>query len=253
MNDILYTIQGRHQLPTGLDWLTAGERARFDEFRFEKRRRDWLLGRWAGKQALSGILDVPDRYIGRIEIGSAPDGAPLPTLDGQPCQVQLSLSHSNDRALAAVSDGTAALGCDIELVETRGANFVETFFTAAECARIARADHRSRDTLVTMIWSAKESVLKALRTGLRADTYSVEVIDAGDLLDTGWNTARVLAANSGEFYCQWCIDGPFIVAIVTREAVAKPIDLSKQAVTGNSSVGVHNDCHHRRRRSALSY
>ena len=221
MSRIHITIQDRHQLPSGLDWLTAGERARFEEFRFEKRRRDWQLGRWAGKKALLGISGLPDRDIDRIEIDSAPDGAPMPTLDGQHCPAQLSLSHSNDRALAAAVKGTTALGCDIELVEPRRTGFVETFFTASERELVECANPQSRDLLVTMIWSAKESTLKALRTGLRADTRSVEVIDVGDLSESGWKTARTVASDSGEFYCQWCIEGPFVVTIVTRDATAK--------------------------------
>ena len=226
MSRIHYATRDWHQVPLELDWLTADERARLDGFRFEKRRRDWLLGRWTAKVAVLAIAGLPRRDIARVEIASAPDGAPLPMLDGERYGTQLSLSHSNDRAFSAVSQGTAALGCDIELVEPRSARFIETFFTASEAERVVAADPRFRDLLVTMIWSAKESTLKALRTGLQADTRSVEVIDDGNCSGAGWKTVRTIAANAGEFSCLWCRDGQFILTVVTRAPVETPRPIS---------------------------
>ena len=223
MNGIHYTIQDRHQLRSDLDWLTQGERARLDGFRFEKRRRDWLLGRWAAKTVLLEVTGLSQRDINRFEISSAPDGAPLPMLDGKRCRVQLSLSHSNDRAFATVSRSKNALGCDIELVEPRSAEFVDTYFTASERDYVERVEPGSRDSLVTLIWSAKESTLKALHTGLQVDTRSVEVHDDGDSADGGWRVARTISADAGEFKCLWRIDDKFVLSIVTRDAVETPI------------------------------
>lgn len=216
MNQLHYTLQDRSHLPTQLDWLTSGERARLDGFRFEKRRRDWLLGRWTAKLALLEVAGLPREDIGRIEIAAASDGAPVPRIDGRPCQAQLSLSHSNDRAFSAVLQGALELGCDIERIEARSDAFVDTFFTAAERERVERAEPEFRDTLVTMIWSAKESTLKALRTGLSVDTRSVEVMDDGEFSAYGWNNARVSTENAGEFVCRWRVDGRSVLSIVRR-------------------------------------
>ena len=149
MTRLHFAIQDWQQVPAGLDWLTPGERERVEAFRFEKRRRDWLLGRWTAKIALLGIIDAQDRDVSRFEIASASDGAPLPRLDGRALQAQLSLSHSNNRAFSTVSRQTTELGCDIELVEPRSASFVETFFTATECAHVESASTVSRDMLIT--------------------------------------------------------------------------------------------------------
>lgn len=218
MHGVHYSIQDWQQVPAELDWLTSGERERLDGFRFEKRRRDWLSGRWTAKLALLEISGMAREQIARFEIASAGDGAPLPKLDGGHCDVRLSLSHSNGRAFCAVSKTAALLGCDIELVESRSAGFVETYFTDAESERIECADPESRDLLVTMIWSAKESTLKALRTGLRADTRSVEVIDQNDGTGDGWTTVRTIASGAGEFNGAWRRDGRFVQSIVARTA-----------------------------------
>lgn len=120
MTHLFYTTQDWYQLPAELDWLTSAERERLDGFRFDKRRRDWLLGRWAAKIVLLRISGLSMWDIRRFQVDSATDGAPVPLLDGSPCAVELSLSHSHGRAFAAVSRGATALGCDIEFVEQIG-------------------------------------------------------------------------------------------------------------------------------------
>ena len=224
MSQVWYTTQSRQQLPADLDWLTPGERERLEGFRFDKRRRDWLLGRWTAKIALLGISGLSERDIQRFEIDSAPNGAPLPRLDGQPYQVGLSLSHSHELAFSAVSRDADALGCDIELVEPRSDVFVETWFTEAERVCVENASPSSRDSLVTMIWSAKESTLKALQTGLQVDTRSVEVLDRGERVDQVWGVARTVTEEAGEFSCLWRPHGEFILTIATRDPVGAPVE-----------------------------
>ncbi len=223
MGLVHYTVQDRQQLPTDLGWLTPRERERLDEFRFDKRRGDWLLGRWAAKITLLKISGLSRRNMRRFEVDSAPNGAPMPRLDGWPYRVGLSLSHSHGRAFSAVSRGAKALGCDIELVEPRSDAFVETFFTEAERAHVEDASPSFRDSLVTKIWSAKESTLKAMHTGLQKDTRSVEVIDDGDCAGEGWGIARTVVENAGEFSCLWRRDGDFVLSIATRDPVETPV------------------------------
>jgi len=237
MDEVRYTIQDRDQVPDSFHWLTRDERARYEAFRFDKRRRDWLSGRWAAKIALLGVSGLPERDINRFEIASAPNGAPLPRLDGRPYQARLSLSHSNNRAFCTVSRETTALGCDIELVEPRSEVFVETYFTESERVHVERASPLFRDSLVTKMWSAKESTLKALRIGLQADTRSVEVVDDGYCAGSDWGIARTIVADAGEFSCLWRLDGQFVLSIVTRGPVETPIP-----VAGHSSARTLGAC-----------
>ncbi len=222
MKNLRYAFRDRDELPERLDWLTDVERARYGEFRFDKRRQDWLLGRWAAKQALLELAELPQSDIARFEIVPAPGGAPMAQFDGSPHDVGLSISHSSGRAFSVVSSELSELGCDIELVEPRSAAFVDTFFTTTESERVQGAAADFRDILVTMIWSAKESTLKALRTGLRADTRSVEVIDGGMLAGRGWSIARTVAGDAGEFSCLWRLHGEFVLTIAVRDAVEMP-------------------------------
>ena len=71
MKDLRYALQNCDQLPEGLDWLTPGERARYEEFRFEKRQQDWLLGRWTAKQALLELAGLPRSEKGPVGLRTA--------------------------------------------------------------------------------------------------------------------------------------------------------------------------------------
>jgi 4'-phosphopantetheinyl transferase len=150
--------------------------------RFPKRRREWLLGRWTAKRLL---LRAYPKYAGlplnAITVGNDPDGAPyLSVADVGRLALSLSISHRSERAFCALLSPTlaapeAAVGADMELVEPRDPAFVSDYFTAAEAERVWAAPEALRNTLVTVLWSAKEAVLKVLRLGLTVDTRSVEL------------------------------------------------------------------------------
>ncbi len=173
--NVYWLEQTEADVPAENDWLSASEAVCLDAMRFPKRRTDWRLGRWTAKCALSAYLSVPaalERFR-EMEIRAALDGAPEAFVGGEPAALTISLSHRSGIAFCAVAAVDTYLGCDLEVVETRSPAFVADYFTANEQARIARASSEDRNRLVTLLWSAKESALKALRAGLRLDTRSV--------------------------------------------------------------------------------
>ncbi|MFN8481829.1 MAG: 4'-phosphopantetheinyl transferase superfamily protein [Anaerolineae bacterium] len=173
--------------PAGL--LASTESARLARLTIPKRRRDWLLGRWTAKHLLQGYLrhlthtQIP---LDALAIGNDPDGAPFATLRSR-LPVSLSISHSGVYSFCAVAPlfpnctlvGAPAekieIGADIERIEHRGREFVADFFTRDELTQVDHAPEAFRDTLVTIIWSAKEAMLKALRLGLTVDTRCIDV------------------------------------------------------------------------------
>lgn len=135
----------------------------------DKRRGDWLLGRWTAKRLAQACLG-DSRPLADYVIGNDPDGAPR-LLDLP--QIDLSISHSHGLAFCALTEG-GKLGADIERIAARSSDFVEDYFTDDEIGYVRAVPPDVHDTLVTAIWSAKEAALKALRLGLRADTRVVD-------------------------------------------------------------------------------
>ena len=184
-------------------WLSAAEQARLHGFKVEKRRRDWLLGRWTAKNLVQRYLAQTTGTMPALDtifIGADADGAPYAARGEDRFPVSLSISHSHgtafcglvedkrleigDRRLGVVPQPpisqspnlsitqSPSLGCDIEFVEPREPSFVRSYFTAEEMA-LVEAEGTSAEILTTAIWSGKEAVLKALREGLRLDTRRI--------------------------------------------------------------------------------
>jgi len=158
-------------------WLSAGEKLRLAGLRFEKRRREWRLGRWTAKFALASCLDLPAdaRSLGDIEIRNAPSGAPQAFFFNQRSDISISISHRAGQALCVVGLSQTSLGCDLEVVELRDHSFIADFFTVNEQKLVSQTRADQQPLLTTLVWSAKESALKALQVGLRVDTRLLDV------------------------------------------------------------------------------
>jgi 4'-phosphopantetheinyl transferase len=110
-----------------------------------------------------------------------------PELKSKIQNLKLSISHCNGHAFCALSDTCGIeLGVDIERIEPRAATFAEDYFTAHELGQLRAAPPERRDMLVTLIWSAKEAALKALRLGLTVDTRSISCTIGASKMEYGW-------------------------------------------------------------------
>lgn len=248
---------GEHQLPDGLDWLSPAESERLAGMRFTKRRTEYLLRRLAGKLAVAALTGRPTEpdALGRVELLNRPTGAPEARIDGRPAGLEVSLT---DRAGWAVclagtpdvpgaadvpgaDDAAGAVGVDLELLEPRSPGFVRDFLTPAEQRLVVELpEGPDRDAAANLIWSAKESALKVLQLGLRADTRTVEVSldDAPD--DAGWSPLRVRcrvpSGRTGERTLPgwWRRDGVFLLTLAYERESAPPVRLLAGAELGDA-------------------
>ena len=222
---VRWLARGMESLPASLDWLAPSEREWFDRFRFPKRRNEWRLARWTAKGAMARHLGRdPEEHgsIGRLAVRHAPSGAPMAYDGDTPAGLSLSLTDRADWAVCMVVDGDHRIGCDLELVEPRSDNFVADFLTPGERRQVDRArdpDHRA--LLANLVWSAKESALKVLQTGLRRDTRSVEVrLDAEE---SGWSPLEVRSVEGGVFPGWWRRYGSFVLTMAANAPCEAPV------------------------------
>lgn len=202
--NVYWLEQRQADVPAEDGWLSAGEQARLNALRFAGRRADWRLGRWTAKRAAAACLGVP---LTAIEVHASPSGAPEVSCGNQPAALTISISHRAGVAICTVAPTGLALGCDLEVVEPRSSAFLRDYFTAGERALVAHAAESEWPRLLALLWSAKESVLKALRVGLRVDTRSVVVSPRGALRQGGdgnaWHPLRARYAGAGVFHGWW--------------------------------------------------
>jgi 4'-phosphopantetheinyl transferase len=242
--NVYWLEQSETDVPAHDDWLGSSETIRLGTMRFAKRRADWRLGRWTAKCAVAAHLHLAldPGTLARLEILAGESGAPEIFVDGHTSDVTISLSHRAGRALCAVSSLPRALGCDLELVEPRSSAFVADYFSTEEQAMVAQACAPDRAALIALVWTAKESALKALRTGLRMDTRSVIVRLAaaapgeegrlsGDYPTPAfrqpfehqkWHALSVRAENDESFQGYWQRAGDFLRTVVAAPPLLPP-------------------------------
>jgi 4'-phosphopantetheinyl transferase len=213
-------VQSAAGVPAHDDWLAPEEVERLAGFRIPKRRTGWRLGRYAAKRLLAARLPEPPAWSA-IVIRAASDGAPEAFIADQPVPFTLSISHREGLAFCAVVPGRVALGCDVERIEPRSTLFVQDYLTPDEQRLVREAPESERSLLANLIWSAKESALKALREGLRLDTRSVEVT-LGRSAEEEW---RPLSVRAGEavFTGWWGRSGEYVFTVVARPAAGAPL------------------------------
>jgi 4'-phosphopantetheinyl transferase len=223
--ELAWLSQGMADAPAADDWLSAREAAWVARMRFPKRRGEFRLGRWTAKTALA-------LYLGRgrsaaelraIEIDRAPDGAPLPLLDGRPAGAFVTMTDRADQAVCVVGPPGSAIGCDLELIEPRSDAFVADYLTGPEQRLVLdAAPGEARELVANLIWSGKESALKVLRSGLRRDTRSVAVSLPERPAVLGWSALQVTAAEGLEFPGWWRRFGSFVLTLAAAGPCPPP-------------------------------
>jgi phosphopantetheinyl transferase len=208
-------------LPAGDAWLRPGERTALARLRAPRRRRDFRLGRFAARKAivLSARGVAPDER--RIEVRPAAGGAPVAWQDGARLPVTLSITHSDGWAAAGVDPQGGRLGCDLERIEGRSRAFVRDYFTPAEQDLVeAGADGRDRDLRTTLVWCAKEAVMKALGEGLRLPPSAVAVRPSfAAACPAGWRSFAVAQPGAAvDLVGSWREIGGFVLAVAAEAA-----------------------------------
>lgn len=228
--EVGWLVQVAADVPDDDTWLTDRERHVLVGLRLDHRRRDWRLGRWTAKAAVAAWLvssrppgsASPDSPV--VEILAADDGSPEVWLPERcPAPVAISLSHRDGVAACTVAPTGKAVGCDLELVEARSAAFVAEWFTSEEQALMAATSLVERPLVANLLWSAKESVLKALREGLRLDPRDVAV-RLHPPSGRGWSGFEAhWVAGPATFTGWWRHLGPLVLTVAGAEDQPTPL------------------------------
>ena len=221
------------------DWLSRQELERIAAMRVPKRRHDWQLGRWTAKQAVAAYLGIAPfpAALGAIEIRPADCGAPEVYLDNQRAPVSISISHRGGRAVCATAPFGTSVGCDLEIIEPRCDAFITDYFTPKEQDLVLRARETARFRLLALFWSAKESVLKTLRTGLRLDLRTVDISlnrESSSLLTADsqtspysmagqWHGLSARCSSGQGFRGWWQFEGEIVRTLVSMPHCSSPL------------------------------
>jgi phosphopantetheinyl transferase len=153
-------------IPPADKLLTKRELKIYEEFKTDKRRDEWLAGRYALKSLATNFFTFD---IQQMEVRNSPSGKPVLLVPGG-TSLPASLSHRGDYAAAVIALTGEAIGVDIEIIEPRDKSWAEQSFHKDE---ISSNSH----IFQTELWAKKEAVLKFLGVGLSIDMRDIRFVN----------------------------------------------------------------------------
>ncbi|MDX1702168.1 MAG: 4'-phosphopantetheinyl transferase superfamily protein [Melioribacteraceae bacterium] len=152
--------------------LNDAERDIYNSLKFEKRKLEWMAGRLAAKKAFSKFCDkMKMSKIENVTILNNNDRAPY--FKEYP-ELQLSITHSNEFALAAVSK--EPIGIDLECIDSGSPILLNYFFSEKETQLIQNESETEEEVKasITKYWTRKEAVAKYLKLGMQMNFRSID-------------------------------------------------------------------------------
>lgn len=162
----LPTLQSR------IDILHAKERQHFNNLKFEKRQRSYLLGRLSARAALGEQLSEAELKSLYISFGVFKFPV-IKDLTGP--TLQLSISHCEGIGLALAFPEEHPLAIDIEKINPAKIEAMLTMIHDQELNLLAPFD-LSKTEQCTLLWTIKEGLSKIIRTGLSMDLKLIELL-----------------------------------------------------------------------------
>ena len=154
--------------------LLPEELARAAAFRFERHRKQYVLGRSLLRMLLAGYLRLDPLAI-RFQYTS--NGKPQLLFPSKDCNIQFNMAHSGAIILFGFTL-EHRIGVDIEQIrsDVEIDDISQRFFSASERQWIARLPPARRSDAFFVCWTRKEAFLKGTGEGLSAGLDSFDVM-----------------------------------------------------------------------------
>ena len=186
------------------DMLSAEERARLAAFTSPSRSLGFVLGRTAARTLLADATGCDPR-----EAGLAVDASGAPVVEASP--YFLSIAHTGGReAWGGAALARQPVGLDLERIAPRQPALWRRILSETEYPLLDPLGGPT-DEAQTLLWSLKEAVLKARRTGLRAGMRSVSLAALDPLRQRAEATDRAGGAwhlgfeRRGDLWVSWAL------------------------------------------------
>ncbi len=153
------------KVPPAQDFLTKREMETYKTFKVEKRKKEWLGGRYALKTLACDFFSFD---IKSMEVANLPSGQPILLAPGGN-KLPVSITHSGPYAAAAIALTGPAIGLDIEVIEQRSSAWVKQCFDKREISSKSAP-------FLTELWAKKEAVLKFLGVGLKLSCTDINFV-----------------------------------------------------------------------------
>lgn len=190
------------------------------------RGREYLVGRFVAKHALSRLLNDEDYNTICIDRGAFMQ--PI-LLSGHNASLDVSITHKKDIAAAIVFPKSHPMGIDLEIMETSSPRTLESQMTANELQTIRASGYDYVQSL-WQLWVIKEAISKVLKTGLTTSFLLFETCDHH------FNSDGELSCHFSHFYQyraqSWILNNNALAVVHPRTATFS-IDMHSFSTSGS--------------------
>lgn len=144
----------------------------YNNLKFEKRKKEYLLGRYSAKMALSVLSR--ENQLDSILIEQGVFKQPIVSGSAMLQNLEVTITHCDGLAAAVAFPQAYPLGIDIERVSPDKIKVIEREMTEEE-KKILKVLPMSEAASLTSFWTAKEALSKVLKTGLTTPFYIFEI------------------------------------------------------------------------------
>jgi 4'-phosphopantetheinyl transferase len=154
-------------------FLAADEWQRASRFRFEKHRRQYVVGRGALRALLAAYAGTRPE---RVQFAYGPRGKPFLAPELAEAGLQFNLSNSDELAVVGLVRGPE-IGVDVEYLRPMPdcSQIAERFFSQSEREVLRGIPAARKEEAFFNCWTRKEAYLKAVGEGLAAPLDSFDV------------------------------------------------------------------------------
>jgi 4'-phosphopantetheinyl transferase len=202
-------------------FLSSAELSLAHKLSSERRRCDFLLGRYCAKRSISALLG--EQQLASIDI--APGVFNQPVVRGIIGQCNVSIAHAPGIAAALAFDCAHPMGLDIERLDSDNVSTIESQLTSHERILVDSCS-LERVEAHFVLWTMKEALAKILLTGLMTPLSIYEV----DVLTRQKKSWRGTFKNFAQYHAAAVSARGYVVSLAfPRRTVAEVAMLRKQS------------------------
>lgn len=153
--------------------LSISEYKRFKSIQSPSKQRQYLLSRWLIRHALSNAYNQSMEFWNIEEITSK-----FPVIHNLPNDTFLSLSHSHDRIVLAISDATIGVDIEKKIQRKNLSEMAELFMSSHELELFHQ--HANPELYFYQTWCIKEAYFKSL-PAQEQQNLSLQKIDSSSI------------------------------------------------------------------------
>jgi len=153
-------------------WLCNNELQRVERLQVDRSQREFVLCRSALRYLLCCRHECKNS---QLSIATTNHGKPYALVSGSRVTTQFSVSHSGNHGLIAIAE--KGVGIDVEVGSPKKdyIGIAKKVFGSNEYSEIQSLDGVHRKNYFLRIWTFKESIVKAIGTGLRTNLAEFEI------------------------------------------------------------------------------